>query len=236
MRTVLARLPWLAPALLGLSLVAGCVDREPEQRAAFIRFLQARVIEAPGVLVRAPAGEERKALGEYVAQYEVMGDFQEMLGPAIRAQSRAVEALTLHSMGELMARAAEFESLQAELAHSRDYLSKARETADKARTGLLQADDLKPVYAAAYDKAVTRPADALAPGYAVLAAALQDAQRATAYAEEHGGQLRTDGALAQVQDPSVQAQLNARLQTLNAHAPAVEEAGRRLRALQPPGS
>jgi len=235
MRTVLARLPWLVSALLGLLLVAGCVDREPEQRAAFVRFLQVRVIEAPGALVRAPVGEEREALGEYVAQYELIGDFQEMLGTAIQVQSRALQALTLHSMGELMARAAEFESLRAELARSRDYLSKARETADKARAGLVQADDLKPVYAAAYDKAVTQPAAALAPGYAVLAAALQDAQRAAAYAEEHGGQLRTDGALAQVQDPSVQAQLNARLHTLNSHAPAVEEAGRRLRALQPPG-
>ena len=62
MRTVLARLPWLVSALLGLLLVAGCVDREPEQRAAFVRFLQVRVIEAPGALVRAPVGEEREAL------------------------------------------------------------------------------------------------------------------------------------------------------------------------------
>jgi len=236
MRRLFFRPSWRLPALCGLLFVAaGCVDREPEQRAAFIRFLQARVIEAPGRAVRAPVGEERDALGEYVVQYEVIGDFQEALDDALDVQARVLEALSLHSVGELLARADAFEDLRGDLARSRETLQRAREVADEARGGLLQADDLKRVYAAAYDKAVTRAAaDALALCPA-CDPALQDAGRAAAYARAQDGQILLDGALVQVRDPSVRTQLNTLLQALNAHSDEIGAAQRRLRALRPPG-
>jgi len=228
------------PRLLGcacvlcLLAVAGCVDREPQQRAAFIAFLQARVLEAPGAWVRPPSGQDREALGEYADQYRVIGNFQHALESGMGELQQAVGALTLHSVGEVRARGEAFGRLRDRLARSRQAVALARAQADEARTALFQADDLKRVYGQAYQKAVIVPADTLLALYPILDAALTDARQAALYAQGHADQLRMDGVRTQVRDPTVQAEFNALLARLNNRSDAVDQVQGRLRALRPP--
>ncbi|WP_186332251.1 DUF3053 family protein [Bordetella genomosp. 13] len=220
--------------ILCLAALAGCVDHEPQQRAAFIQFLQSRVVAAPGALVRPPSDDERRALGGYDRQYEVIEDFQQTLRAGMADLDQALGALTLHSLGEVAARAVQFDSLRARLARSRQALERARVRADEDRAALLQADDLKQAYAPAYHKAVTEPAAVLLALYPLIDDTLGDAQRVAAYAQAHAGQLLVDGALAQVKDPSVQAQFNTLLAQLNGRSGDIDAAARQLRALGPP--
>lgn len=220
-------------AVCALAL-AGCVDREPEQRAAFIQLLRVRIIDAPGAVVRPASDQERRALGGYGDQYRVIGDFQDTLRASMAGLGQALQALTLRSVADILARGAEFEALQAALDHSRQALRQARVRADEARAALLQADDLRQAYGMAYHKAVTAPAAAVLALYPSIEQALADAQRVAAYAHGHDGQFLVDGALVQVRDPSVQAQFNTLLAQLNGRSGDVEAAARQLRALAPP--
>jgi len=68
------------PRLLAFVIVAttatACFgDNEPEQRKAFISFLQTRVIDRPGVRIPKPSDEEVKSLGSYNAHFKVITDF-----------------------------------------------------------------------------------------------------------------------------------------------------------------
>ncbi|SAI74316.1 lipoprotein [Bordetella ansorpii] len=222
--------------VLGLCLLAlaGCVDREPQQRAAFILFLQTRVTASPGALVRPPSEPEREALGGYTRQYEVISDFQETLKDSMADMGEAVRVLTLHSLAEVAARGMRFQALQTRLAQSRQALLKARARADEARAALLQADDLKQAFTPAYHKAVTEPAGTLLALYPTMEDTLGDAGRVAAYAQSHEEQLVVDGALAQVRDPSVQAQFNTLLARLNGRSGDIDAAQRQLSALKSP--
>lgn len=226
--------PFCSALALCLLALAGCVDREPQQRAAFILFLQSRVTAAPGALVRPPSEPEREALGSYTRQYAVIGDFQAALKDSMADIDAAVRTLTLRSLAEVAARGPQFQALLGRLAASRQALLRARVHADEARAALLQADDLKAAYAPAYQKAVTEPASALLALYPVIEDTLADAQRVAAYARAHAEQLLVDGALAQVRDPSVQSQFNTLLAQLNGRSGDVDAASRQLGALRPP--
>ena len=189
---------------------------------------------APGALVRPPSESEREALGGYARQYEVIGDFQEALKDSMADVGEAVRVLTLHSLAEIAARGAQFQALQTRLAQSKQALHTARARADEARAALLQADDLKQAFTPAYQKAVTEPASALLTLYPAMQDTLADARRVAAYVQLHEKQLLVDGALAQVRDPSVQAQFNTLLAQLNGRSGDIDAASRQLSALRPP--
>src|SRR3954466_16238353 len=56
-------------------LTAACGDNEPEQRKAFITFLQTRIVDKPGVHVPKLTDDELGRFGPYAAHYNVIRDF-----------------------------------------------------------------------------------------------------------------------------------------------------------------
>ncbi|WP_316241879.1 DUF3053 family protein, partial [Bordetella pertussis] len=66
------RFGWGLPALAVVLALAGCVNREPEERAAFIAYLEQVAAPQAGVVAAPPDPPTRKALGDYEAQYEPM--------------------------------------------------------------------------------------------------------------------------------------------------------------------
>lgn len=216
---------WLLAAGL---LLAGCVNKEPDQRAAFMAWLQASVVEAPGAAVPALDDAQRDAFGDYVEHYQVLADFDAVAATVVERLGRALEHQELHTLAQLRAR-------QDALLADRQALSEARASLRRAleRAGLEQPADLQAVYAQAYGRAVTGSAARLEPLLAVAAAALDDAVRAAEYVVRHRGQIVIDAESASVRDPSVQQELNRLLDALNGHAEAVGQAQRSLRALAP---
>ena len=72
---------------LALSL-AGCFDNEPAQRAAFVKFLQTRIIDKPGLHIPILSDKEIADLGPYADQYRIMNGFHHRLDE-IRLQGSA---------------------------------------------------------------------------------------------------------------------------------------------------
>src|SRR5262245_47680448 len=59
--------------LLVLALaIAGCFDNEPEQRRAFITFLQTRIIDKPGLHIPIMSDKEVADFGPYAGHYRIM--------------------------------------------------------------------------------------------------------------------------------------------------------------------
>ena len=74
----LMALVWLAAALL-----AGC-SQEPKQRAAFIDFLQTRILDKKSGVVPILTKQDKDTLGDdYAKQYAVIQDFHEALNDTV---------------------------------------------------------------------------------------------------------------------------------------------------------
>jgi hypothetical protein len=63
-----------ALVLLAVGLTA-CGESEPDQRKAFIGFLQTRIVDKPGVHIARPTDDEKKSFGPYSAHYAVILGF-----------------------------------------------------------------------------------------------------------------------------------------------------------------
>ncbi|MCD0502263.1 DUF3053 family protein [Bordetella petrii] len=224
------RFMWLLMVALAM---AACANKEPEQRAAFIAWLQASVVDAPGAAVPGLDEAQRDALGDYVDHYAVLADFDAVAASAVRRLARALEHEELHSLAQLQARREALQTDRQALAEVQGELRDALARARSERAELEQPADLLPVYAQAYDLAVARPAARLAPMIDVVVAALNDALRVADFVAEHQDQISLDAESAAVRDPSVQQALNHLLDQLNSHSAAIEQAQRNLRAMQP---
>jgi len=224
------RFIWLLAVSLAL---AGCVNKEPEQRAAFMAWLQAKVADAPGAAVPALDENQRNAFGDYVEHYQVLADFNAVAASVADRLANALEDEELHTLAQLQARQDALLSDRQALSEARAGLRKALEQARSERAALEQPADLQAVYAQAYQRAVTGSAARLEPLLAVAAAALDDALRVAEFVASHRDQIVIDAESASVRDPSIQQELNRLLDALNSHAEAVSQAQRSLRALAP---
>src|SRR5437870_3032688 len=81
--TSLARFLSLLCAFAIAVALAGCGDKEATQRAAFITFLQTRVLDRPGVRVPQPTEEQKKTFGEYAQHYAVITEFNEGMNQSV---------------------------------------------------------------------------------------------------------------------------------------------------------
>jgi predicted DNA-binding protein (UPF0278 family) len=103
--------------------------------------------------------------------------------------------------------------------------------ADTAHAQLKQPDDLKPVYDSAYDRTVSVPANTFLTVVPQVNSTLDTGLKVADYVEAHKSQIEINGAVVQVKDAKVQAELNGLLQELNAKARQVQDAQTRLQSV-----
>ncbi|GAB1579620.1 DUF3053 family protein [Bordetella petrii] len=218
--------------LLAGLLLAGCVNKEPEERAAFMQWLSAQAQVASGADLPAPDEAQRDAFGDYAEHYAVLADFHVAAVAARRTLRQAIEHEQLHSVAQLQARHAALQDDRQALSGARAALHEALAQAGAARADLDQPADLQPLYAQAYERFVTTEAQRLDALFATAGAALDDALRAAEFIAAHRDQISVDADAAAVRDPSVQRELNRLLDALNSHAAAVGQA----RAALAPGA
>ena len=150
-------------ALIGVFVLAfgltGCFDNEPQQRAAFIKFLQTRIIDKPGLHIPILSDQEKSDLGPYADQYYIMNGFHHKLDENVTKDLRRItEASAPRSLEELRDKRAILVSLKRDMSALKSSLDKAEADANAARQALKQQADLKTVYDKAYERMVTRPA------------------------------------------------------------------------------
>ena len=168
---------WLAPllALLVVFQLTACGDKEPEQRKAFIDYLQNTVMRS-GMKLPTLSEDQKQKFGPYVSDYAILVTFSQQL-------SKSVDASLTPAIAQIN-----------EIRVAQDYLNKrdalqqsagalnllvqqirtAKTQADSAVAALKQPDDLKVVFNKVFDNVVTQPTNVLIPAVPVVSAFVQD--------------------------------------------------------------
>lgn len=216
------------PALFLASLLVGlsACSNEQGERKAFMEFLQTRIVDQPGLRVPKLTAGEQKSLGQYSAQYAIIGDFNDRMGQAFNAASPAIQTMaSLSTPQELM-------NGQARISEARDALAKVKgqlagelAQTQSARAKLEQPDDLKPVYQAAFDKTVSKPSELMLKVLEQTDGILAEANKFAVFLESNQASLNFVGSQVEVTDPKL-------LEALNAHLGALNEKRQKLMALQ----
>lgn len=211
-------------AMASMLLMTACINKEPQERVAFIQLLQSRVASDALVPLAELTKPEKQALGDYADAYEVMTDFQKTMAEAAAPLAAVLAAETLRSVGEIVERQATFESARKALADAAGKLDDARAKADKARAALALPPDLAPVYDGVYDEAVTAPAAQMMQAASRMDAVARDALGVAAFVAANAAEIELVDGQARVATPTLQQELNLRLQGLNAQSEGLGQA------------
>jgi len=221
-----------ALALVACSItLAACGDSEPEQRKAFMAFLQTRIVDRPGVHVPIANDEDIKAFGPYIAHYKVITDFvgDSKLTAMNKTMNDALPAL--RSFQDLIDKRAEVKVGGERLREAIKAADTRLAETEKARAALKQPDDLKKVYDAAFDKVITKPMQGFRETTPIALDIIDAAVKLADYMVAHRDTVKIVGTSPQATDRKTQEEVNALANALNANAPRMNEAQRRLRIL-----
>ena len=220
---------WLAIATLFL---AGCGGNDGEQRAAFVGFLQTRVLDKPGIHVARLTDEERSQFGPYADDYAIITDFNKAMDESVSPKmTAAMRAGSIRSIQDLVTSRDKLQTAKAGIAAMDSALTGELARADAARTKLNQPADVKEVYDKAYDRLVTEPAAAFKDIVPVMDKVLGEAIGLGEYLDSHRSSVRLSGSMIQTDDPAARAAINDKLQSLQSHQQAVRSAQGRLQAV-----
>ena len=203
--------------------VAGCGNKEPEQRAAFIALLESKVIPAKGLTLPSLSASEKRSIGDYLDHYALLRDFQTDVSEATARNTTGM--LTLNKLESLGAIAKERRSLESAADEARKLqknITSLRQKADKTRAGLKQPSDLADVYTVAYNKAVRIPAETSAATFTAAAETFTAIINLLDFIDAHSKDLAIDGQDIQIKNPALQ-------QDLDKHMSTVQERSRLLR-------
>lgn len=228
--TVSLNRQWLLALALPLLLTA-CGSSEPDQRAAFKQFLQTRIIDKPGVHVPKLTPDESKSFGDYSNHYAVITDFNSGMDASVKPLGGFVQKGAFRSLGDVIERRDDLKTVQAGLNDMVVQLKQQLAKADSAHAQLKQPEDLKTVYDSAYDRTVSVPANTFLTVVPQINGTLDSGLKVADYVDAHAAQIKINGAIVQVTDAKVQAELNTLLQDLNAKAKVVQEAQTRLQSV-----
>ncbi len=157
---------WFASvmALLMVVSLSGCFDKEGDQRKAFIDFLQNTVMRS-GEHLPALTSDQKKQFGPLVTDYAILYGYSQQVNQAMDEGLRPVvdSVNAIRVPQDYMTQREPLRQANGSLGVLSQQLQNAKMQADAAHSALKQADDLKPVFDQAYEKIVTRPADALQP-------------------------------------------------------------------------
>lgn len=153
-------LPLIMFALL-LTL-SGCGDKEPEQRKAFIEFLQTRVLAKSQLVLPTLTKDETDAFGPYANDYAVLTDFHKGMGEVFNSSLGPVfdNFRNVNTISSLITKRDEMKKAADQSATWKPVLVKVRADAESKHAAMKQPDDLKAVYDKVWAKVVVAPDEA----------------------------------------------------------------------------
>lgn len=222
----------LAIALAVTFSLTACGDGEAQHRKAFAEFLQNRIIAKPGIHVPTLTADERASFGDYAKHYDVIADFNARLDQSVsKPLKHAIQAGAPHSLGDVIARRHDITAVKDGMARIRVALDRELKTADAAHAALQQPADLKPIFDAAYERDVTRPAKAWGQVFPTVDDALASILALADFLDRHRDKIAIEGATIRVGDPSFGPPLQALLDAVRSKNEAVVKAEQKLNAL-----
>lgn len=221
---------WMLGGLLALA-IAGC-SSEPKERAAFITFLQTRIVDKPGVHLPRLTPEEEKSFGEYTKHFAVITDYNKALDAKVQQPLREITGMRMpRTMADLPAWRANMVTLRKTSVQMRNTIDTEQAAAGVKRVTLKQPDDLKTVYDNAYARTVSDPGNGIKDMLVALESMIDSAEKLTAFLDLHKEKIRLNGAVAEVDDQKVLDEMNVLMKELNAGNEKVAAAQRKLNAL-----
>lgn len=211
--------------------VSACGDNEPEQRKAFITFLQTRVIDRPGVHIPNPSAEEIKSIGPYYAHFKIITDFAG--DPALTAMAKKMSSglPNLSNIQGVIDNRDTLRKTNAEMSDLVRVMNDKYAVATKERDALKQPDDLKPVYDKAFDKTVTSPVNGFREAVPIAQAILDAAAKLSDYVVSHKDAVRITNGQLQPTSARAQAELMPLVNAVTAQGAKFNEAQRKLRVV-----
>ncbi len=204
--------PLLVLAVLALAVLAGCGDKEPARREAFIALLQTKILAPRGAAVPALSDADKKALGDYAEHYALLARFHKKMADEVSERTAALLALDrLEDLDALAGRRKSLEKAASEARALQESIAGLRRDADKSRAGLRQPPDLAKVYAAAYDKTVRIPARTSEAAFRAVADTFAAIMDLLDFVAANARDLEISGQTIKVRNPALQPGLDARM-------------------------
>ncbi len=224
-------------ALAGITVLAvflsGCGDNEPEQRKAFIAFLQTRIVDKAGVHVPQLTDDEKNSFGPYVDHFAVITAFTdnpEMMATGAKMQT-ITQRVSLNSIQDLVDHRADLKSVSDDLAKVQETMNRELAKSTAARTALKQPDDLKAVFDKAFEKDVAAPVRAFNETFPIVADIAAAGIKLGDYVDSHRSKVTMSGRSVGGEDPQTAKELDILVKNLAAQAPRFQEAQRHLRSI-----
>ena len=215
---------WLAPllALLVVFQLTACGDKEPEQRKAFIDYLQNTVMRS-GMKLPTLSEDQKQKFGPYVSDYAILVTFSQQLTKSVDASlTPAITQINeIRVAQDYLAKRDALQQSAGALNLLVQQIRTAKTQADSAVAVLKQPDDLKVVFNKAFDNIVTQPANVLIPAVPVISAFVQDLAQVGDFLQQQGTQVTFNNGGVQFQTPQQAALYNTMMANLVAKYPAM---------------
>ncbi|WON76994.1 DUF3053 domain-containing protein [Serratia sp. UGAL515B_01] len=208
---------WLAPvlALLVVMQLTACGDKEPEQRKAFVDYLQNTVMRS-GVHIPTLSEDQKQKFGTYTGDYAILVGFSQQLSKSVEASlTHALEQINeIHTARDYMTKRDSLQQSIEGLNLLGQQIQLAKSQADNSRAALKQPGDLKAVYSKAYDKIVTAPTNALMPAIPTTADFVQELVQVGDFLKAQGNQVSFNNGGVQFRTQQQATQYNTMMSSL----------------------
>ena len=205
--------------------LAGCGDKEPVQRQAFIDFLNTEILDKKGVSLPELGTTQERAFGDYAKQYKILVRFQKAM--ADDAAKNARDLLALAELEDLAAVAKAEQSLRKasrEAKRLQQRVGELQATADADKAKLTQPEDLFRTYDAAYNKIVTVPAKSSSDAFAAVNTMFSTTLELLDFINTHSRDLEIDGKNINVRNPGLMRDLNEKMDAVRKRAVELRQA------------
>ncbi|MEI2266739.1 DUF3053 domain-containing protein [Erwinia sp. CGal63] len=217
----------LAPfiALLLVFQLAGCGDKEADQRKAFIDFLQNTAMRS-GEHLPALSEDQKQRFGNYASDYAIVYGFTQQVNRAIDSGLKPVvdELSAIRTPQDYLTRRESLRQASGSLDVLAQQIQTAKTQADSSKAGLKQPAELKTVYDNLYNKVVTQPATTLLPLLPALQKLSQDAVQTGDFLQQQGSQVTFNGQTVQFPSQQQATQYNTLMSNISANAQALGQA------------
>lgn len=213
---------WLAPvlALLMVMGLTACGDKEPEQRKAFIDYLQNTVMRS-GTPIPTLSEDQKQKFGAYAGDYAILLGFSQQLSKSVETSlTPALDQINqIRTAQDYMLKRDTLQQSAGVLNLLGPQIQAAKSQADTARAALKQPDDLKAVYNQVYDKIVTVPSNVLIPAIPTTADFVQELVQIGAFLQAQGNQVGFSNGGVQFRTQKQVTQYNTMMSSLVAKQP-----------------
>ncbi|ELY4033110.1 DUF3053 family protein [Cronobacter sakazakii] len=214
--------------------LAGCDnDKEPEQRKAFIQFLQTRILPSEKLSVPTLTAQEKESFGKYADDYAILSDYSSEMTTAFSGNDQAMRQMRgVTSAKDMVEKRETIEKSRKEVGNIESKRADTMKSVEERYSKLKQPDDLKAVFDQAYQKTVVRPNALLTQTLSLTDAILGQALDIGNYLNSLGNKVQYTGAMAQFTDQKQLDLFNEKLSAMREKQQELLTVARQLAGMQ----